>query len=46
MTYYISAKNIENNRVITSSTPLIPFIQNKHIYGLYNENDFTLEDLK
>jgi len=42
MPYYINAKNIENNSVITSKTPLNPFIQNKQIYGLYNENDFKI----
>lgn len=42
MSYYISAKNIDNNSIITSQTPLNTFIKSKHIYGLFNENYFKI----
>lgn len=42
MSYYICAKNKDNNSIITSQTPLNPFIQNKNIYGLFNEDDFKI----
>jgi len=42
MSYYINAKNINNNSIIRSQTPLNPFIQKKHIYGIFNENDFKI----
>lgn len=42
MSYYINAKNIDNNSIIRSQTPLNIFIKSKHIYGLFNENDFKI----
>lgn len=42
MSYYISAKNIDNNSIIRSQSPLNIFIKSKHIYGLFNENDFKI----
>jgi len=42
MSYYINAKNIDNNSIITSQTPLNIFIKRNHIYGLFNENDFKI----
>ena len=42
MSYYINAKNIENNSIIRSQTPLNIFIKRTHIYCLFNENNFKM----
>ena len=42
MSYYINAKNIDNNSIIRSQKPVNIFIKRKHIYTLFNDNDFKI----